>query len=81
MLETALYLSAVSSSLNMGATPMNSDSFDWSSGEDNPDKVTKHSDILDITEPQVCGEVPRNNFATQICRFHKANNFLERQRP
>jgi hypothetical protein len=30
-----------------------------------PIKVTKQSDILDITETQVCGEVPYNNIATQ----------------
>jgi len=30
-----------------------------------PIKVTKQSDILDITEPQVCGEVACTNIAKE----------------
>ena len=65
MLESALS-SAFSSYLNTNVTPMNSDSYDWSSDNDDPEKeVTKHTDILDITEPQVCCEVPCKSTATR----------------
>ena len=30
-----------------------------------PTKVTKQSDILDVTEPQICGAVPCNSIVTQ----------------
>jgi hypothetical protein len=64
MFESALSPFAVNISLNMDTTPLNSDSYDWASDDDEPDNGDQ-SDILDITERQVCGEFPCNNIPTQ----------------